>query len=89
MAVGIRVRVVIMILKGFRTAMIRVDNVYRIQVRRIDNGFLYSFLRNNLVESSEHLATFTDVESLIREQYGDKSEELLQQIRDQLEDYMF
>lgn len=78
-----------MILKGFRTAMIRVDNVYRIQVRRIDNGFLYSFLRNNLVESSEHLATFTDVELLIREQFGDKSEDLLQQIRNQLEDYMF
>lgn len=74
-------------MKGYKVASVIIEGYDTLQVRRLSDGWLYSFLSMKLVECSTHLDTFDDVERLCNLQFGDKSERLLVSIKQQLGDY--
>lgn len=77
-----------MIIKGYKVASVIVEGCNTLQVRRLNDGYLYSVLSMKLVEYSTHLNTFSDVERLCNMQFGDKSERLIVSIKHQLGDYV-
>lgn len=74
-------------MKGYKVASVIVEGCKTLQVRRLNDGYLYSVLSMKLVEYSTHLNTFGDVERLCKMQFGDKSERLIVSIKQQLGDY--
>ena len=74
-------------MKGYKVASVIVEKCDTLQVRRLNDGYLYSFLSMKLVKYSTHLNTFGDVEQLCNIQFGAKSERLIVSIKQQLGDY--
>lgn len=55
-----------------------------IQVKKLDKGYLYSFLSKGVVEFSEYVDTFDVIEKSIQCQYHEYSEYLIPRLKWQL-----